>query len=78
MRLDSGSARRFFDEQSQFVLCFLHLLKSRCPVLPALAGALWCVCAGISDEGIERFLHYKGSIGVGGDRALTAQEQAAG
>jgi hypothetical protein len=28
------------------------------------------VCAGIPNEGIDRFLHYKGSIEVGGDRAL--------
>jgi hypothetical protein len=32
------------------------------------------VCAGIPDEGMDRFLHYEGSIEVGGDRALTAQE----
>jgi hypothetical protein len=74
VRLDSGSARTFINEQSQFVLCFLHLLEEPMPCLAGHRGAIACVCAGIPDEGIDRFLRYKGSIEVGGDRAPTAQE----
>lgn len=70
VRLDSGRRARFLTSKANSSFVFFICWKSRRAVLLTLAGALSCVCAGIPNEGIDRFLHYKGSIEVGGDRAL--------
>lgn len=74
VRLDSGRRARFLTSKANSSFVFFICWKSRRAVLLTLAGALSCVCTGIPNEGIDRFLHYKGSIEVGGDRALRAKE----